>query len=241
LIIGLLKPQSGSISIFGKTAERLSAEERSWLRYVPDEVILEKITASTYLSMWQSVSPNYDSLLQERLCEEFAVDPKEQFLNMTYSENKATQLIAAICARPRLLLLDEPANFMNEASYRHLLHILSELNGEGMTILLTTEKYAEAGGYSNCYAYLKDGTIKKTDGVSSPDHRWKVVTIAGGDKEVLNKYMNGYEERGNKKVCLYKEDMTKLPLILHRAGGDDFIVEETTLEEELDRDFSRWE
>ena len=35
--------------------------------------------------------------------------------------------------------------------------------------------------------------------------------------------------------------MEELPAILNEAGGRDFTVEELTLEEELEEDYSRWE
>lgn len=240
-LIGLLKPQTGSLNLFGQPAGRLSAGERAWMRFVPDEVVIENMSAAAYFSLWRTVSPEYDRQLEDRLCEEFHITPQTGFLQMTYGENKAVQIIAALCARPRLLILDEPSNFLDDRVYRQFLRVLRDCHAEGMTILLATEKYADAGGFGNCYAYLKAGFIKKCAAIPIQDRRYKVVTIEGGDREVLSKYMNGYEEAEDHKICLYMEDMTKLPLILHRTGGRDFIVEETTLEEELDRDFSRWE
>ncbi len=241
ILTGLLSPQQGSVTLFGKAAGQLTAQERSWLRYVPDEVVLENITAADYFALWQSVTPEYDEVLQDELCEMIQVDPQVKFLNMTYGENKGAQLIAAMASRPRLLILDEPANFLTDKSWHQLLRVLKERHDDGTTIVLVTEKYADAGGYGSHYAYLKEGTVKQYAAVPVPDYRWKVVTMEGGNREVLNKLMNGCEERGNQNICLYMEDITKLPLILQRAGGSDFRVEDTTLEEELDRDFTRWE
>lgn len=241
LLTGLLKRQEGSITLFGQDIDQFTEQERAWLRYVPDEVVLENITAADYFSLWQSVSLEYDRELEDKLCEMFQVNQQNKFLNMTYGENKSAQMIAAICARPRLLILDEPANFLTDKLWLDFLQVLKECHVEGMTILLITEKYADAAGYANRYAYLKEGTIKNSADVPVPERRWKVITMEGGNSEILNKMMNGHEVRGDQNICLYREDMTKLPLILQRTGGRDFIVEETTLEEELDMDFSRWE
>jgi zinc/manganese transport system ATP-binding protein/zinc transport system ATP-binding protein len=47
-------------------------------------------------------------------------------------------LARALIGKPRLLLLDEPTAGVDLKTQHDILHLLRELNGEGMTILLTT-------------------------------------------------------------------------------------------------------
>jgi len=221
------------------------------IRYVPDDIIWEHMTATEYFNLWQAASPKYDPEWQTELCEVFAVSPESSLLNMTYNENKSVQLIAAICAHPDFLVLDEPANFLDEKNYAFLLKMLRRLNEHGMTILLATEKYADAMGYCRSYAYLKEGNIFKEDIIPYPDFRWKVVSVIGGNQTYLSQCLDGvvedaiardayFEERDISGVFWYQGEMKSLPNFLHRSGCKDFTIDEMTLEEELNMDFSRW-
>ena len=251
ILMGYLPKYRGAAEIFSKSANCLTKEEQNRIRYVPDDIIWESLTAAQYLSLWQAKSPGYDHEWQADLCEAFSVLPSVSLMNMTYNENKSVQLAAAICARPELLILDEPANFLDEKNYAFLLKALKRLNELGTTILLATEKYADAMGYCRRYAYLKEGSVKKCGTVPYPDCRQKIVSVSGGNKTYLEQSLGGviqdafvkdeYAEAGYaRSVYLYDGEMGLLPNFLHRCACRDFTVEEMTFEEEIDQDFSRW-
>jgi ABC-type multidrug transport system ATPase subunit len=209
------------------------------------------MTASQYLAAWQSKSPRYDHEWQADLCEAFSVFPDASLMNMTYNENKSVQLAAAICAKPDLLILDEPANFLDEKNYAFLLKALKRLNELGMTILLAAEKYADAKGYCHRYAYLKGGAVIESGNLTYPGRRHKIVLVSGGNKTYLEQNMSGiiedafvkdeYFEAGYaKSIYLYSGDMRRLPDLIRQSECRDFVIEEMTFEEEIDMDFSRW-
>lgn len=184
----------------------------------------------------------YDQELQSRLCEEFAVPLDGQLLDLTYQENKVAQIVTALCANPDFLILDEPMNFLDSGTYLKVLDLLQERNQKGMGILLAAEKYEDAKGRCGSYAYLKEGKIIASGEVPDPDYRKKIVTITGGRQEGLNAVMDKVADMGEEKAAyLYGGAMEELPAILNEAGGRDFTVEELTLEEELEEDYSRWE
>ena len=251
VLMGFVTKYQGNAEIFSKTAGRLNSEEQNRIRYVPDDIIWEQLTAARYFALWNARSPGYDHEWEQDLCEAFSVSPAASLMGMTYNENKSVQLAAAICAKPDLLILDEPANFLDERNYAFLLKALTQLNELGTTVLLVTEKYRDAMGYGNSYIYLKEGQIKKSGYVPYPDCRRKIVSVTGGNKTFLQEHLGNaiedafikdqYFETGYaKSVYLYNGEMRLLPNILHRCACRDFVVEEMTFEEEIDLDFSRW-
>ncbi|GID30778.1 ABC transporter ATP-binding protein [Paractinoplanes brasiliensis] len=56
--------------------------------------------------------------------------------SLPLGQQRALQLARALCGRPRLLLLDEPASGLRTGEREHLAALLAELRSEGLTMLL---------------------------------------------------------------------------------------------------------
>jgi ABC-2 type transport system ATP-binding protein len=78
-----------------------------------------------------------------------------------YSQGMRQRLGLASCLirRPRLLLLDEPANGVDPAGIRFLRALLRQLAGEGLTILLSSHLLAEVQEVCNRVAVISNGRI----------------------------------------------------------------------------------
>jgi branched-chain amino acid transport system ATP-binding protein len=63
---------------------------------------------------------------------------KAEFLvkNLPYGEQRLVEIARALAAKPRLLLLDEPAAGMNPAEMARLMEIIREVNEAGVTVLI---------------------------------------------------------------------------------------------------------
>jgi zinc/manganese transport system ATP-binding protein/zinc transport system ATP-binding protein len=53
-------------------------------------------------------------------------------------EQQRVFLARALISRPEILILDEPTSGVDLKTQHHILHLLSQLNREGVTIILTT-------------------------------------------------------------------------------------------------------
>jgi ABC-2 type transport system ATP-binding protein len=78
-----------------------------------------------------------------------------------YSQGMRQRLGLASCLirRPRLLMLDEPANGVDPAGIRFLRALLRRLSDEGMTILLSSHLLAEVQEVCNRVAVINNGRI----------------------------------------------------------------------------------
>ena len=56
--------------------------------------------------------------------------------NLPYGEQRLVEIARALAAKPRLLLLDEPAAGMNPAEMTRLMEIIREVNEAGTTVLI---------------------------------------------------------------------------------------------------------
>jgi len=243
ILLGFNTSYSGKVLLMGKRPNQLSAVQMGRVRFVPDDLIMEPgLTGADYLLYAKKAAQDYDIDLQWELCEEFALPFREELSAVTWQQNKLVQVIAAVCARPKLLILDEPGNFLEGSVYRALLGHLEQWNKEGMGILLAAEHYEDAGGYGSRYAYLKEGKLAADKKVMPQDMRGKIVTVAGGDAELIGKYLKKcLRQDREKSIYYYKGNMRSLSAVLYMAECRDWTVEELSLREELEQDFGRWE
>ncbi len=72
-------------------------------------------------------------LLKKVGLESFA---QQQAKNLSYGNQRRLEIARALAAKPKLLLLDEPAAGLNESEVRTLLEQIREIHAEGITIIL---------------------------------------------------------------------------------------------------------
>ena len=62
--------------------------------------------------------------------------------SLPIGKQRAVQVARALCGRPRLLLLDEPASGLRAAERENLAHLLETLRSEGLSMLLVEHDVA---------------------------------------------------------------------------------------------------
>jgi len=145
LLMGLLKPSRGKISLFGKTPR----SARSRIGYVPQAMHFDKQFPITVLEVvlmgclqkatWWGAFSSKEIQRAEQALATVGLAGKEHHPFGTLSGGQAQRVLIAraLAANPALLLLDEPtANIDKEAE--HLIYkLLSELKKK-MTIIMVT-------------------------------------------------------------------------------------------------------
>jgi len=143
LILGLIKPDTGSIRIFGESPGRI----RQKIGYMPQYAHLDSDFPATVMdvvlmgrlgktNLWFSKKDKKEAL--------HAIDEvgMTDFVNTGFNELSGGQkqriLIArALCSNPELLLLDEPTANVDHQTEENLFSILQKLNSK-ITILLVS-------------------------------------------------------------------------------------------------------
>lgn len=220
LIMGFELIKEGKISLFDKEPNRISTEDMNKVRFVPDDLIWEKnLTGEEYLNDIKLCSASYSEALKAAMCDKFNLDLKKKIGDMDETENKCLQIIGAVAVGPRLLILDEPMNFLTDDYYNELLIFLDRFNRSGMTILIVTENLEDMNGFGKNYLCLNDGAVISSGEIPSTIEAAKKVTV----------FRNGVADS-----YIYKGDVTKIGAILKGAGATDWTIENISFKEELE-------
>ncbi|WP_309238322.1 ABC transporter ATP-binding protein [Actinoplanes aureus] len=165
LIGGQLAPQAGEVRLDGARIDRLSAHRRARLgisvvfqaaRIFHGMTALENVMVGAHATngagflagaLRLPVHHREERLIRERALEclaragiaDWADRPAEE---LPLGQQRALQLARALCAQPRLLLLDEPASGLRAGERERLATLIGELRAEGLTMLLVEHDVA---------------------------------------------------------------------------------------------------
>jgi ABC-2 type transport system ATP-binding protein len=148
MILGLLAPTSGTITLFGLPPRAIAARAR--LGYLPELSYLHPfLTARETLSYYAGLCGLDRATTKERTAELLHMVKLEDVANRSvggFSKGMARRvaLASALIGKPELLILDEPTSGLDPVSTREVKLLIKALEKNGMTILMTSHLLADA-------------------------------------------------------------------------------------------------
>lgn len=144
LMLGLLQPAGGEVSVFGEPPHR----SRHWIGYSPQHphydsqfpiTVLEVVLMARLERHWGGRYANEDQQAALNALEELGVADlaPRPFDTLSGGQRQRVLVARAIASDPAILLLDEPTANVDVAAGNKLLEILQLLN-ERMTILIVS-------------------------------------------------------------------------------------------------------
>lgn len=151
IMLGLLKPSSGEVFVFGKKLHELKSG-RSHIGYVPQR--LSQLDANFPATVYEIVASGrtalngpfhffskHDKEAVERALTIAKVGDLRQKLigDLSGGERQRVMIARSLAGEPKVLILDEPTTGVDIASQEQFYHFLGELNHEhGLTIVFVS-------------------------------------------------------------------------------------------------------
>jgi branched-chain amino acid transport system permease protein len=157
LISGVLAPSAGAVSLFGAQAARLPphriaalgiARSFQHVRLLAGRSVLENVALGAHLSgragLFRAML-RLDRAEERRLLDHARIQAQRLGLgalldqragDLPLGQQRVVEIARALCLRPRLLLLDEPAAGLRLAEKQRLAALLRQLRAEGLGVLL---------------------------------------------------------------------------------------------------------
>ena len=168
LMLDFIRPQSGSIGIFGFDAHRDAPAIHRYIGYVSGEPFLYPFMRGSELLNWlRTFRSRSGELSLARLCEILQFDPKYFIKSYSSGNRKKLALIQALMHRPRLLILDEPTNGLDPIIKQNFYAILQSLKQSGTTIFFSSHDLTEVQKICDRVAIIKDGRVVAVEEVGS--------------------------------------------------------------------------
>ena len=158
-LLGLLRPQSGSVRVFGLDPVRDPVGVLSRVGYLSEERDLpEWMRVDELMRYTQAFHPTWDVAYARELIETFGLDPSKKIKELSKGMRAQAGLVAAVAHRPELLILDEPSSGLDAVVRRDILDaIVRTVADDGRTVIFSSHLLEEVERMSDHVTMLHGG------------------------------------------------------------------------------------
>lgn len=162
LAIGLLHPHEGAVRVFGMSPTQDPVAVKRRVGFVAEEQVLPPgASVGDLIDFHRYLFRTWDVQLEGEILERFSLARDDRILSLSKGQARAAALLCAVCHRPELLLLDEPAAGLDPAARREFLEVsIQLLNREGTTILFSSHYMNDVERIGGRVVVLDDGKVR---------------------------------------------------------------------------------
>lgn len=156
-LLGLLKLDSGSMRILGKTPRTDDAINRN-IAYIPGDVNLwGQLRGGEVLQLLAELRGSRNEAKEKELIERFELDPTKKVRAYSKGNRQKVALIAALSAPVDLLLLDEPTAGLDPLMEEVFTQELAQVTSKGKTVLLSSHILSEVERTCSDVSIIRNG------------------------------------------------------------------------------------
>jgi ABC-2 type transport system ATP-binding protein len=164
VLLGLVKADSGTASVFGRDPWRRPATTNADIAYVPGDVALwPNLTGGETIDLLLSLRSGADAGERERLISDFDLDPRKKARSYSKGNRQKVALVAAFARSAALYVLDEPTSGLDPVMEAVFRAEIRRVRSAGATVLLSSHMLAEVEQLCDRVTILREGrTVQAT-------------------------------------------------------------------------------
>jgi ABC-2 type transport system ATP-binding protein len=165
MLLGLLRPTSGSATVLGYDAVRQSEQVRARAGYMSQKFALyDELTVGENLAFYAGVYGVRDRAAPGAVLDRvgLAGHARERASALSGGWRQRLALAIALVHQPRLLFLDEPTSGVDPMARRAFWDLIYELAEEGVTVMVTTH-YMDEAEYCGRLGIMRAGKLLAMD------------------------------------------------------------------------------
>ena len=131
LLLGLLRPQGGSVTVLGLRMPEHAPGLLARIGYVPEQPHFDPTQTVRELLRFQAAFyPSWDWPAAESLLAQFDLAERKPFGKLSKGQKAKVMMLSAMAQRPELLVLDEPTDGLDPVARRDILSSLLDYVAE---------------------------------------------------------------------------------------------------------------
>jgi ABC-2 type transport system ATP-binding protein len=197
MMLSLIKPDSGSISIYGVDPQKDPLNVKRMIGYVPESPRLyEFLTGWEYMEFLCVIHGFNPSEEEPRIREffnafELTGHENEMMGGYSHGMKQKIAIIGALLGKPKLLIFDEPLSGLDPKSAKIVKDLIVELSKEGVTTIFSTHimEIADIICDKICILYHGEKLVEAT-----PEEIKKIANVPGSSFEEVFLKLTGSSE-----------------------------------------------
>jgi len=232
LIVGLLKPTSGTIEVMGQNVSKEGKRIRKHIGYLPEEdPLYENMTVRQYLGFFSEIygisKPKANDRIDSLLSSLKLTDENKLTGELSKGMRRKTAIARTLLHDPSLLVLDEPNSGLDPLTSFFVNGYLKKLSHQGKTIVLSAHNLFQIESVCDRVAIMNNGELYICDTVSSireklGNREYEVVFSADADLD--------YEMRGGNYI-FRTADIKQITSLLEQISKQNWILIDLSIQQ----------
>ena len=224
LLLGLTSPNEGQITLLGR--RELDRSRRKIGSLIEAPAFYKNETALENLKRFALLTPTPEEEIRGILRLVGLGDTgRKKAGAFSLGMKQRLGIAIALLGNPELLILDEPINGLDPSGIKEIRDIILELNGKGVTFLISSHLLDELGKIATSYGIVADGVLVEEITAKELAEKcrtsWKVVVDnTAKAAAALRAWREDlkFDAAGNELHIFSETDSSQVNLVLFRAG-----------------------
>ncbi len=224
-LLGLVEPDGGSATLWGRPALQMDDAAKARLSYVPQQPeALAWLKVGDMLDFIGRFYPRWDAAFVDATLARWDLPRNKLLAKLSPGERQRVAIIRALAPQPELLVLDEPAAALDPVARRELLREIATRAGEfGTTVLFSTHIVSDLERVASHVAFMHRGRLLLHSELDSLKERHLRLHIPASAADQLAGPVPGEVARrphpyGGHSVVIVRDEDTSWPVLAHAPG-----------------------
>ena len=230
-ILGLVKPTSGSVRVFGKESRELAPRDKEKIGVaLSDSMFSFLLSVEDIIAILRAMYRDFDEAFFREMCGKLNLPLKKPMKEFSTGMKAKVKVLAAISHRAELLILDEPTAGLDVEARNEIISFLKGyVRSNDCTILITSHISTDLEGLCEEFYLFSEGKIllHETDG-NIEKHYGTVQIPFEVFGTIDRKYISGYRKETFGYACITSDreffEKNYPELKVKSANIDDFIL-----------------
>jgi ABC-2 type transport system ATP-binding protein len=216
MIIGLLEPTEGQVSVFGEASRADTAETLARVGYVAqDHPLYRDFSVADMFHLGRAMNPSWDQELATARMDTLGIPLKRKAKSLSGGQQAQVSLTMALAKRAPLVVLDEPVSSLDPVARLDFMRdVMASAADADLTFLISSHVVSELERFCDWLIILAGGYVQ----VAGPadelldGHRLLTVPRATPDAELPG-------------TVIHRTDSDRHSTVLVRADADDLALQ----------------
>lgn len=233
MLLGLLKPDAGSIRVLGLDPGKHEIEVRKRVGYLAeDQQMFGWMKVEEIVRFMAPFYPTWDHELANRYARQFELPLRTKIKHLSKGQAVRLGLLLALAHRPELVILDDPALGLDPIMRKEFNRdLITHLQGEGRTVFYSSHLLYEVEPVADMVAILDHGVLVKQAPTEALRDQVKRIALSRADYQEFGSALNALDVRLSSEEAVVAVDNAAAAIRALEAAGCTFRIIDLNLDE----------
>lgn len=230
-ILGLVRPTSGSVRVFGKESRDLTPRDKERIGVaLSDSMFPFLLSVEDIIAILRAMYRDFDEAFFREMCGKLGLPLKKSLKEFSTGMKAKVKVLSAISHKADLLILDEPTAGLDVEARNEIISFLKEyVRANDCTILITSHISTDLEGLCEEFYLFSDGKILLHETDDMIGKKYGTVQIPFEVFGTIDrKYISGYRKETFGYACITNDreyfEKNYPEIKVKSANIDDFIL-----------------